>query len=179
MVHLPCKRLHPAAKLPSKAGPEEIGWDICCVDDDDFLTVESSGIPSFGCVSTKYINFLPGGTDLVDGDRAIILEPYRSHKFHTGFSCSIDPGFAMLLWDRSGMGAGRNIHRLAGVIDCTYRGEWLVSLINLSTSDQVIKCGDKIIQGIISEVIEGKPFWVDDLPESYRGEAGFGKLSGR
>ena len=148
-VSLPCQRLHPQAKLPAKAGPEEIGWDICCVADDVFSEDIAPGL-------------------------CMLLDPGESHLFHTGFACAIDPGYAVLFFDRSGMGGKKNIHRLAGVIDCTYRGEWRVSLINLSKKPHIISEGDKIVQGIIVRDIPGVTYWVDQLPESRRGTAGFG-----
>lgn len=149
-VSLQCQRLHPDAILPAKSGELEAGWDICCVA-DEYFTDDGSYILPVGC----------------------------SHKFHTGLACAIDFGYCMLLWDRSGMGAVKNIHRLAGVIDCTYRGEWLVALINLGKEAQLIKAGDKIIQGIITKVIPGQSYWADELSNSVRGQAGFGEFSGR
>ena len=72
------------------------------------------------------------------------------------------------------MGAKKNIHRLAGVIDCTYRGEWMVVLTNLSKDSHIIEAGDKIIQAQLALVIPANPVWTNELPESYRGESGFG-----
>lgn len=148
------KKLHNDAKLPEKAGKLEACYDICCVEDEDFIDF---GVHNNGDTASYYI-----------------MNPGESKIFHTGLSCEIPDGQAMFLWDRSGMGAKKNIHRLAGVIDCTYRGEILVSLINLSKDVNIINAGDKIIQGHISLVIPGKPVWSDELSESWRGENGFG-----
>jgi len=147
-VSLRCKSLRPDAILPAKAGDLEAGWDICCVADENFT----------------------------DGIKTLL--PLESYCFHTGFACAIDCGYAMLLWDRSGMGAKKNIHRLAGVIDCTYRGEWLVCLTNLNQGIQTVCAGDKIIQGILTRVIPGQAAWYDELTETARGAAGFGEFSG-
>lgn len=154
---LPFKRLHPDATLPAKSGVSEACYDITCVADDDFEAPDSA------CGVTNDV-MCP----------CVVLKPGDSHVFKTGLACAIPQGRAMYLWDRSGMGAKRNIHRLAGVIDCTYRGEWMVCLTNLSKSSQVIHTGDKIVQGQLALVLPGKPIWVDELPESYRGKAGFG-----
>ena len=154
---LPFKQLHPDAKLPHKAGELEACYDICCVPDDSFLKPE--------CVL---------GVEYDVRSPFVQLKPGDSHIFHTGIACAIPEGRNMFLWDRSGMGAKKNVHRLAGVIDCTYRGEWLVSLINLSHQPHIIQAGDKIIQGQLALVLPSQPVWVEDLPESYRGEAGFG-----
>lgn len=154
---LPFKRLCEAAQLPHKAGDLEACYDFHCVADDTFMDPQCiRGIDSGATNPFK---------ELAPGD---------SHVFHTGVSCAIAKGQAMFLWDRSGMGAKKNIHRLAGCIDSTYRGEILVSLINLSRETHIIEAGDRIIQGHLALVLPGTPTWVDELPESYRGDAGFG-----
>lgn len=171
-VDLKCKRLHPDAVLPAKAGPLEVGWDICCVADDEFIEICDSCDNASDYSRVDFIHHY--GISAEVGDKFLILRHGISHLFRTGIACAIDPGYAMLYWDRSGMGAKKNIHVLAGAIDCTYRGEWMVSLINLSERVRVIKSGDKIVQGILTKVIPGEAKWHDNLPESYRGENGFG-----
>lgn len=157
VVNLDFKRLHPNAHLPAKAGPDEACYDICCVEDESFLDPHS-----------------------VVGIDAQISRPFKclysgdSHVFHTGLSAHIPRGYAVFLWDRSGMGAKRNIHRLAGMVDASYRGEILVSLINLGKTKQYIEAGDRIIQAYIAVVLPSTVHWVDDLPGSYRGDKGFG-----
>lgn len=152
-MELKVKRLCEKAKLPTQAHRGDAGWDLYCIADDNFRTY-ADPIPS------------------------ITLQPGDSHIFHTGISCSFDEGYVALLWDRSGMGAKRNIHRLAGVIDATYRDEWLVSLINLSKESQTIVAGDKIIQVIFQKVIPINIQEVQELDETERNTSGFGS-SGR
>jgi len=153
----PFKRLHPDATLPAKSGKLEACYDFTCVEDENFLASD--------CV-----------LGLEKGVRSPFVEmkPGASRTFNLGLSAAIPEGRALFYWDRSGMGAKRNIHRLAGVIDCTYRGEWMVCLTNHSRDTQIIEAGDKIIQGHLALVLPSTPTWVDDLPESYRGDAGFG-----
>ena len=154
---LPFKSLHPDAQLPRKSGEDEACYDFWCVADDTFWPKDSV------C-----------GINMNVSNPFVLLYSGDSRTFKLGLSCAIPKGRAMYLWDRSGMGAKKNIHRLAGVIDCTYRGEWQVSLINLSKDTHVIQAGDKIIQGQLALVIPGVPGWVDELPDSYRGSNGFG-----
>ena len=113
------------------------------------------------------------GLDLYSVD-SVHLEPGSSHLFRTGIMAAVPHGFCAVLFDRSGMGGKRNIHRLAGVIDEDYRGEWLVSLINLSRSGQDINRGDKIVQALILPVPVVRVVEVSELPGTVRGEAGFG-----
>jgi len=102
------------------------------------------------------------------------LEPGECFIFHTGLAASIEEGYCVVLFDRSGMGAKKNIHRLAGVIDSDYRGEWLVCLVNLSENSHVIHAGDNIIQGLVLPVPELSIIEVDSLDETERGSKGFG-----
>ncbi len=41
-ITLPFKKLHPDAKLPAKAGPLEACYDICCVEDENFIQFDSN-----------------------------------------------------------------------------------------------------------------------------------------
>ena len=182
-IPIPCKRLHQDAKLPVKSGKLEAGYDICCVVDGDFWSVvDFNGMPDYSPESRLMSPERMKETynyDVELGDAVCFMYPKASKKFHTGIAVAIPEGRCWKLWDRSGMGANKNIHRLAGIIDCTWRGEILVSLINLSSKIQIIKAGDKIIQAITSLVIPGDPFWVDELDDTYRGNRGFGELGGQ
>lgn len=105
------------------------------------------------------------------------LKPGERHMFSTGIAVAIPEGYVALLWDRSGLGS-RGIHRLAGVIDAGYRGEWKVVLVNLSDEPVEIMAGDKIVQCVLQEFTPAEITEVEELPESLRGEQGFGS-SGR
>jgi dUTP pyrophosphatase len=61
-----------------------------------------------------------------------------------------------------------------GTIDADYRGEINVLLINHGSEDFVIRRGDRIAQMIINKVerVDFRP--VDNLPDSQRGDEGFG-----
>lgn len=143
------KKLHNDAKLPSKSGELEACYDISCVSDDEFYQSSSE-------------------------ETVFILKPLCSHIFHTGLSCAIPDGYALFLWDRSGLAAKHGIHRLAGVIDCTYRGEILVVLTNLSHKEYYVGSGDRIIQAHLTKVLPSRAVWADELPDSYRQGDGFG-----
>lgn len=107
-------------------------------------------------------------------DSEVYLYPGERHKFSTGIALELPAGYAMMLWDRSGLSSGEGLHRLAGVIDSIYRGEILVCLVNLGQSPVLIKPGQKIVQGIIQEEIPAKMVVVDKLSETSRGDKGFG-----
>jgi dUTP pyrophosphatase len=65
-----------------------------------------------------------------------------------------------------------------GTIDAGYRGEILVILFNSSETDFEVSVGDRIAQLLIQTVELARFVAVDKLPETERGETGFGS-SGR
>lgn len=105
------------------------------------------------------------------------LQPGERHMFSTGISAEFPEGYVALFWDRSGLGS-KGIHRLAGVIDSGYRGEWKVILINTTDEPYEIKKGDKIIQCILQKFEPAKIEEVEELSDATRGDKGFGS-SGR
>lgn len=158
MLDIQVKLSHPNAKLPTKTDGN-IGWDLSCVADESFtdkdFTIGNS-------IITPYFLLYPG----------------ERHLFHTGLNIAIPDGYAGLLWDRSGLAAKFGVHRLAGVIDSSYRGEWLVCLVN--TGNQIVKIqeGDRIAQVVIQEEVVAKMRIVGELNDTDRGSSGFGS-SGR
>lgn len=155
-IQVQFRRCHMFARMPTKAELDS-AYDFYVVGDEDFSVLHET--PK-GCrCSFK-------------------LKPGQAKLFSLGIEAAIEEGFGCLLWDRSGMGGVHFVHRLAGVIDGTYRGEWKVCLVNLGVKPYVINEGDRVIQGVLHEVINGTWEEVDKLPESLRGAGGFG-ASGR
>jgi dUTP pyrophosphatase len=105
------------------------------------------------------------------------LQPGERHTFGTGVSVEIPDGYVALFWDRSGLGS-KGIHRLAGVVDSGYRGEWKVVLLNTTDEPYEIKKGDKIVQCVLQKFEPVDIQEVEELSDTERGEAGFGS-SGR
>lgn len=100
-------------------------------------------------------------------------------EFRTGIATAYDPDWVGLVLDRSGWG-WRGLMRQAGVIDATYRGEWLVKLYNTSlTAIMVEGLADNphakaICQAVFVMCGDGPFTVVDTLPGSVRGASGFG-----
>lgn len=113
------------------------------------------------------------------GSSAALAEtvpPHGSFSFHTGFTTAIPKGYFAAVYARSGMGCKRGL-RLAnstGIIDCDYRGEWMVVLRNDSDEPQVIHHGDRIAQFTILPCITTELIEVDNLDDTDRGAGGFG-----
>jgi dUTP pyrophosphatase len=151
-------KIHPAAQTPKKNNSEDAGWDFAVVSDNDFF------------VPTQFSSLYKNYQDKI----VCVLPPKEQKIFHTGIKVEIPNGWCLVLFDRSGLGAKKIVHRTAGVIDSSYRGEVLVSLVNLSSNDVIFCEGDKIIQGLLLPVPSAEFIEVNELSNTQRGEKGFG-----
>ena len=106
----------------------------------------------------------------------INLKPNSSCLVPTGLAVAFSSDFEIQIRPRSGLAAKNSISVLntPGTIDSDYRGEIKVILFNLGKSDFLINNKDRIAQMILTPVIKMDLEETDDLPETIRGEGGFG-----
>ena len=106
----------------------------------------------------------------------INLKPNSSCLVPTGLAVAFSSDFEIQIRPRSGLAAKNNISVLntPGTIDSDYRGEIKVILFNHGKSDFLINNKDRIAQMILTPVIKMDLEETDDLPETIRGEGGFG-----
>jgi len=108
---------------------------------------------------------------------AVRLEPGERASVPTGIAIEIPPGHAGLVLPRSGLAARHGVALVnsPGLIDCGYRGEIRVLLMNTDRSHAFEAApGDRIAQLVVVAVEELEVGEVDVLSGSARGEAGFG-----
>ena len=115
------------------------------------------------------------GVDLY-ARRGGTLEPGAWDMVPTGVAVAIPDGFAGLVTPRSGLAARHGISVLnsPGVVDAGYRGEVRVILVNLGEEPFSFTRGDRIAQMVVVPVAAVTFDVVDELPDSARGEGGFG-----
>jgi dUTP pyrophosphatase len=117
--------------------------------------------------------------------RAIVeaeVLPGERTMIPTGLAVAIPEGHAGLVLPRSGLAStvGLTLANAPGLIDAGYRGEIVCAVVNLDPSESVkIAKGDRIAQLVIVELPVMAPGWADDLPDSGRGEGGFGSTGRR
>ena len=106
----------------------------------------------------------------------ITIKPQNSSLIPTGISVAFPNEFEIQIRPRSGLAAKNNISVLntPGTIDSDYRGEIKVILYNHGDADFVINNKDRIAQMILTPVIKMNLEETDTLPETVRGEGGFG-----
>ncbi len=156
-TRLLCKKLDPNAKLPTYAHDGDAGLDL--------IANEDICIPRDG----------------------------KWYTVSTGISVAIANGYYGKLASRSGLARRDNVECFHGTLDSTYRGEVLVLMRaidyegegdNIYAPDMShhVNKGDKIAQLIILPYEQVDVVECESLPETSRGENGFGstdkKVSG-
>ena len=106
----------------------------------------------------------------------INLKPQTSCLVPTGISVAFPSEYEIQIRPRSGLAAKNNISVLntPGTIDSDYRGEIKIILFNHGNEDFLINDKDRIAQMILGPVIKMNFEETDNLPETVRGEGGFG-----
>ena len=121
------------------------------------------------------------GADLRSAE-ALVLAPGERALGATGVRFARPEGYAAFVVPRSGLAVkhGISIVNSPGTIDAGYRGEIKVPLINLDPRESFeIAPGDRIAQLIVMPVTRAVFAPVQALPESQRGEGGFGSTGVR
>jgi len=111
----------------------------------------------------------------LDTSFAIIQSQFLLFNFSSAlFSTSVVSAAKPIT--RSGLAAKNNISVLntPGTVDSDYRGEIKVILYNHGDCDCLIHNKDRIAQMILTPVIKMNLEETDNLPETVRGEGGFG-----
>ena len=109
--------------------------------------------------------------------KPISLKPKMSSIIPTGLSVAFSKNYEIQIRPRSGLAAKNNITILntPGTIDSDYRGEIKVIIYNHGKEEFIINNGDSIAQMILSPVLKIELEETNgDLPETIRGEGGFG-----
>lgn len=106
----------------------------------------------------------------------VVLAPGDRVSVPTGIAVAIPSGYAGLVLPRSGHArrSGIGLVNSPGLIDSGYRGEIEVLLINHGRETVRFDAGDRIAQLVIVEVPGVTWQQSDVLPESSRGQRGFG-----
>ena len=110
--------------------------------------------------------------DLAPGERALV---------RTGIAVALPAGYAAFVHPRSGLAArcGVTVVNAPGTIDSGYRGEIKVILLNTDPAEPVsFRRGDRIAQLVVQRVEQVTFREVAALPETIRGEGGFGSTGG-
>lgn len=120
------------------------------------------------------------GADLVT-TIDLTLAPGERATVPTGISIALPEGYAAFVHPRSGLAAkhGLTVVNAPGTVDAGYRGEIRVTLLNTDAGRALtLARGDRIAQLVIQRVERARFVSVEHLPDSSRGEGGFGSSGG-
>ncbi|MCI0434638.1 MAG: dUTP diphosphatase [Gemmatimonadetes bacterium] len=126
-------------------------------------------LPTYGTAGSAAVDLRNAGPD-------IDLPPLGRQLIPTGLAIALPAGTEAQIRPRSGLAMHRGISivNTPCTIDSDYRGEIRIPLINLDREPQRIEHGERIAQMLVAVVtrIEREP--ADTLPDTARGEGGFG-----
>jgi dUTP pyrophosphatase len=106
----------------------------------------------------------------------IIIKPLERKLINSGMVMEIPNGYEGQIRPRSSLALknGVTVLNSPGTIDCDYRGEVKILLINLSPDEFVIQSGDRIAQIVFTKVSDVKILEMDSFQDTVRGDGGFG-----
>ncbi|WP_028658716.1 dUTP diphosphatase [Nocardioides insulae] len=111
----------------------------------------------------------------------VTLAPGERVLVPTGVALALPEGYVGLIHPRSGLAArhGLSIVNAPGTVDAGYRGEVKVLLVNLDPREPVdLQRGDRIAQIVVQRVEQAHFVEVQALPDSVRGDGGYGSTGG-
>lgn len=116
-----------------------------------------------------------GGVDLYARE-AVTLDAGAWAAIPTGVAVAVPDGFVGLISPRSGLAVrhGISLVNTPGILDSGYRGEIKAILINHGDESVTFERGDRIAQLVVVPVVEQEFVEVEELPDSERGDGGFG-----
>lgn len=134
------------------------------LDGDDLLPKYAHGVEDAGCDLKANI------------PSPITIAPWKSAWVGTGVHLAMPEGMFALQAPRSGIAcnAGVTLANSPGIIDPGYRGEVKCKLLNLSDEPYTVYPLERIAQLVFLPFVNAVFTEVDSLPESSRGEDGYG-----
>jgi len=125
----------------------------------------------------SYAHLGDAGADLVAREGAVLAAGGGRALVPTGVAIALPEGWAGFVQPRSGLALKHGVTCLnsPGLIDCGYRDELKVLLVNTDpTHDYEVHRGDRIAQLVVQRVENVAFSVVDELPDTSRGGGGFG-----
>ena len=125
----------------------------------------------------QYMTTHSAGMDLFASlENKVTLKPGERCLVPTGVAIALPDGYEAQVRPRSGLALKHGVTLLntPGTVDADYRGEIGCIMINLGKEPFIINDGDRIAQLVFNQVDHAELQEVEELPESTRGEGGFG-----
>ena len=125
----------------------------------------------------RYMSEAAAGMDVCAAvDEPIVLEPGDVKLVPTGLFLAVPEGCEVQVRPRSGLALahGLVVVNSPGTIDADYRGEVGIIVGNVGRRPFTITRGLRIAQLVVAPVARAEVRLVEELPDSRRGDGGFG-----
>ncbi|HIX91405.1 MAG TPA: dUTP diphosphatase [Firmicutes bacterium] len=169
-LNIKIKLLRPNASIPVYATDGAAAADLCAALDEPVVLNPSERrlIPTGIAIAPD--DTINGSRDVDDSSRDTVDSSRGTVDSASGAS------FAAIICARSGLASRRGL-ALAngiGVVDADYRGEIMVSMINLGNEPVTIEPGERIAQLMFVPILHAEFIQSEVLPETARQAGGFG-----
>ena len=131
---------------------------------------EGLPLPAYATAGAAGMDLLAAVTE------PVTLAPGARTLVPTGLKIALPAGYELQVRPRSGLALKHGIilPNSPGTVDEDYRGELQVIVMNAGEAAFTIERGMRIAQAVVSPVVRARWQEVDTLPETVRGEGGFG-----
>ncbi len=99
----------------------------------------------------------------------VVFPPHKQMRVLTGIAIEIPEGHVGLVWDKSSISFNFGLKVMGGVIDHSYRGEFIMNLLNVTDKEVIIPKGHKVAQMLIQKFEHCDVVEVAELSETVRG----------
>jgi dUTP pyrophosphatase len=136
---------------------------------------EGLPLPAYATAGAAGMDLLAAVTE------PVTLAPGARTLVPTGLKIALPAGYELQVRPRSGLALKHGIilPNSPGTVDEDYRGELQVIVMNAGEAAFTIERGMRIAQAVVSPVVRARWQEVDTLPETVRGEGGFGSTGTR
>ena len=178
------KLLRPNAKIPMYATDGAAAADLCAALDEPVVLNPSERrlIPTGIAIAPN--DTINGSRDVDDSSHDTVDSSHDTVDSSRGtvdssrgtVDSASGASFAAIICARSGLASRRGL-ALAngiGVVDADYRGEIMVSMINLGNEPVTIEPGERIAQLMFVPILHAEFIQSEVLPETARQAGGFG-----
>lgn len=125
----------------------------------------------------RYMSEAASGMDVCAAvDEPLVLAPGDIRLVPTGLYVAVPTGYEVQVRPRSGLALkhGLTIVNAPGTIDADYRGEVGIIVGNIGREPFTVTRGMRIAQLVVAAVVQAEIQQVEALPETVRGDGGFG-----
>lgn len=102
-------------------------------------------------------------------NETVVFGVGEQNRVPTGIAVEIPEGHVGLIWDKSSVSFNMGLKIMGGVIDSGYRGEVIMSLVNVGTKEVTMEKGHKVAQMLVQKFEDCDIVETSELSDTVRG----------